>query len=251
MKAIIIAAGKGCRMNSHTRDVPKCLLDFNGKTILKMQIDAFNSCGIEHIVVIKGYKKDKINYQGIKYYVNDDYERNNILNSLFYAEEEICDDALISYSDIVFEKSVVQRLLESKADISIAVDIKWREYYKNRKGHTIEEAENVIFDSSQKVLEIGKDISKKNEAQGEFIGMMKLTKKGAEIFKERFHRAKEQFSGRPFIRADRFECAYLTDMLQHLVNSGVEISCVTIKRGWYEIDTSEDYERVRRIFSIT
>ena len=96
MKAIIIAAGKGARLKRYTEELPKCMLKFGGKTLLKRQIEALNANGITNISLIKGYKKEKINYPGIKYYVNDRFEHNNILNSLFYAEQEMDQEVIIS-----------------------------------------------------------------------------------------------------------------------------------------------------------
>ncbi len=248
MKAIIIAAGAGNRLKPLTDDLPKCMLKFGGKTLLQRQLEAFRAYKIKNIVLIKGFKKEKINYPGIKYYINDNYLNNNIANSLFYAEEEIEGEVIISYSDILFEKQVVKRLLESKKDISIVVDIDWRGYYKGRKDHPIEEAENVIFDAENNVVEIGKILTRKHDVHGEFIGMMKLTSRGSEIFKRHFNRSKKLFWGKPFQRASTFEKAYLTDMIQELVDLGVPIHCVIIERGWKEIDTVEDYKKALKEF---
>jgi len=248
MKAIIIAAGTGNRLQPLTNDLPKCMLKFGGKTLLHRQLEALKTYKIKNIVLIKGFEEEKINYPGIKYYVNENYQNNNILNSLFYAEEEIEGEVIISYSDILFEKHVVERLLESKKDISIVVDIDWRGYYVGRKDHPIEEAENVIFDAENNVVEIGKILTKKHDVHGEFIGMMKLTSRGSEIFKKHYYRSKRLFWGKPFQRAPIFEKAYLTDMIQEMVDLGVPIHCVIIERGWKEIDTVEDYKKALEEF---
>jgi len=249
MKAIIIAAGKGARLKHYTEELPKCMLRFGGKTLLARQLDTLRANGIEDIVVIKGYQKEKINYPNVTYIVNDRYEHNNILNSLFYAEAEMDSDVLISYSDILYEKEVIARLLESRHDISIVVDIEWKTYYENRIDHPIQEAENVIFDSNNKVIEIGKILTQKHDISGEFIGMMKLTPRGVEIFKRHYNRAKQLFWNKKFVRALTFEKAYLTDMIQDMVDMGVNIHCVIIKRGWREIDTVGDYEKTIKEFS--
>jgi len=248
-KALIIAAGLGSRLQPFTEDTPKCMLDFAGKTLLQRQIDAYNASGITNISVIRGYKKDKINYDGLRYYENPDYENNNILNSLFYAEPELDGHIVISYSDILFESHVVQRLLQSDHDISIVVDIDWKGYYEGRKDHPIEEAENVTFDANNNVLEIGKILTDKHDVHGEFIGMIRLTPKGAGIFKKHFHQAKALYDGKPFQRAKEFKKAYLTDMIQEMADLGVPIHCVLIERGWKEIDTVEDYENALNAFN--
>lgn len=247
-RAIVIAAGLGSRMGEYTESRPKCLLEFGDKTLLQRQLEAYRSCGIEDIALVRGYMKEAIDYDGIVYYDNDEYTENNILNSLFYAEEALNGHVIAAYSDILFESQVVSRLLASKHDISIVVDIDWRGYYVDRRDHPIEEAENVVFDADNNVIEIGKILTGKNDVHGEFIGMMKFTPRGAEIFRSHFHRAKELYWDKPFQRAKVFQKAYLTDMIQEMVDLGVPINCVMIERGWKEIDTIEDYEKALRSF---
>ena len=242
-KVLIIAAGLGSRLKTHTEDIPKCMIDFGGKTLLERQIEAYRNCGIDNISVVRGYKKNKINYKNLTYFENSNYTKNNILNSIFYGEKAINGNVIISYSDILFESNVVQRLLDSDHDISVVVDIDWRGYYVDRKDHPIEEAENVIFNSNNEVVKIGKISTEKMEVHGEFIGMMKLSNRGAEIFKQNFHRVKKLYWNRPFQRAKTFQNAYLTDLVQELVDIGIKIHCVIIERGWKEIDTVEDYQK--------
>ena len=242
-KALVIAAGLGSRLKKHTKNLPKCMLDFGGKTLLQRQIDAYKKNSIKDIAVIKGYKKEKINYKGIKYFENTDFKNNNILNSIFYAEDFINGNIIISYSDILFDSTVVKRTLQSNHDISVVVDIDWRGYYVGRKDHPISEAENVIFNSDNKVEKIGKINTGNEEVHGEFIGMIKLSNRGCEIFKEHFHRLKKLYWNKPFQRAVIFQKAYLTDFIQELVDIGIKVHCVIIESGWKEIDTVEDYKK--------
>ena len=242
-KALIIAAGLGSRLKKHTENLPKCMLDFGGKTLLQRQLEAYKNSGVENISLIRGYKKEKIKYKGIKYFENNDYRNNNILNSIFYAEKVINGNIIISYSDILFDSSVVQRTLESNHDISVVVDIDWRGYYVGRKDHPISEAENVIFNSNNEVEKIGKINKGNQEVHGEFIGMIKLSDHGTKIFKENFHRLKKIYWNKPFQRAKTFQKAYLTDFIQELVDIGIKVHCVIIESGWKEIDTVEDYKK--------
>ena len=242
-KALIIAAGLGSRLKKHTENLPKCMLDFGGKTLLQRQLESYKQNGIKDISLVRGYKKEKINYKDIKYFENKDYKNNNILNSIFYAEKVINGNIIISYSDILFDKSVVERTLKSVHDISVVVDIDWRGYYVGRKDHPISEAENVIFNSNNEVEKIGKINTGNQEVHGEFIGMIKLSNRGTEIFKEHFHRLKKIYWNKPFQRAKIFQKAYLTDFIQELVDIGIKVHCVIIESGWKEIDTVEDYKK--------
>ena len=242
-KALIIAAGLGSRLKKHTENLPKCMLDFGGKTLLERQLEVYKKCKITDVSLIRGYKKEKINYKGIKYFENTDFRNNNILNSIFYAEKAINGNIIISYSDILFDPSVVKRTIDSDHDISVVVDIDWRGYYVGRKDHPLSEAENVIFNSNNEVVKIGKINTGQEEVHGEFIGMIKLSNLGTELFKQHFHRLKKIYWNKPFQRAQIFQKAYLTDFIQELVNIGIKVHCVIIESGWKEIDTVEDYKK--------
>lgn len=247
LKAIIIAAGSSNRLRPLTDDKPKCMLDINGKSIMQRQVEALTQCGINDIVVVRGYKKETITYPNIRYYENTDYENNNILRSLFYAEDEMDGEFVFSYSDIIFEKSVLEKLLHSKGDISLVIDIDWLAHYQHRYQHPVAEAELVMVEDN-KVIRIGKNILKPEEAYGEFIGLAKFTKRGAEILRSTYGRITNQHYNRPFQQAASLKKAYLTDMIQELIDRGNVISSVDIKDGWMEIDTLEDWERAGQLF---
>lgn len=248
MKTIIIAAGMGNRLMPITDDKPKCMLQVGGKTIMQRQLEVLRQYGIDNIVVVKGYKREMINYPGVRYYENTDYENNNILRSLFYAESEMDDEFIFSYADIIFEQSILEKLLQSGANISLVVDVDWFSHYKGRLLHPIEEAELVEVENG-KITKIGKKICSANRAHGEFIGLAKFSKRGAAILRSNYQRVVSEYHGRAFQQAASVEKAYLTDMIQELIDMGYAISNVDIKGGWVEIDTSEDLERAESQFA--
>ena len=55
-KAIILSAGQGSRLGHLTDDRPKCLIEFNGRTLLDRQLDALAANGIEEVVVVTGFR---------------------------------------------------------------------------------------------------------------------------------------------------------------------------------------------------
>ena len=59
-KSLIIAAGLGSRLKDKTKDIPKCMLDFGGKTLLQRQLSSYKKCGIDDISLVRGYKKIKL-----------------------------------------------------------------------------------------------------------------------------------------------------------------------------------------------
>ena len=244
ISAIILAAGRGNRLSPITDDKPKCLLEIKGKTILERLLETLREYGINDISIVRGYKREMINFPGIKYYENINYKNNNILQSLFYAESEMNNAFIFSYSDIIYKKSVLKKLFESRSDISLIVDTDWKKQYENRKQHPVSEAELVKVKNDQ-IIKIGKNMTSK-DSHGEFIGLAKFSEKGAEILKKEYHRVLKEIKNRQdqrFQNAICFEKAYLTDMIQELIDRGYSISNIDIQRNWMEIDTNEDLQK--------
>ena len=248
MKAIILAAGQGRRLKHLTRDLPKCLaVVLDGKTLLRTQLDALKACGINDIALVRGHQADKIRVDGLRYYLNEEYASNNILASLFSAEEELDGDVLVSYSDIWYDEALQRKIAASRADLALGVDVHWQAYYEGRREHSVAEAENVVFDSAGRLLKIGK-IGAEMPVDGEFVGMMKLSAPGCELLKRHYHRVRELHEGKSFQRADLFKNAYLTDLLQEMVDRNVSIHCEAVDSTWKEIDTLEDVEKAQAYF---
>jgi choline kinase len=243
-RAVIVAAGLGQRLRPHTDHRPKCMVDVAGKTLLDWQCEALAQVGIDSVTVVRGYRGDAIRRPGLEFADNPDYARNNILGSLLCAEKALAEGCVISYSDILYGRDVVAPLVASEADIAIVVDVAWQAAYVGRDGHPPAEAELVSVRDGR-VVEAGKGLSP-GAAHGEFIGLLKLSARGAAIFCEAYHRARAVHGDDgPFRRAARFERAYLTDMLEELAAAGVAVVPVDIRGGWREIDVPGDLERAR------
>ena len=245
MKAIIVAAGPSSRLRPITNKKPKCLLEIGGQTILERALSTLRESGIGNITVVRGYHSNLINYPNVTYYQNPDFMNNNILRSLFCAEDEMNDDFIFSYSDILYSKEIVEELVHSKADIALIVDIGWTKHYEGRNQHPIIEAELVKVENGM-VVKIGKQEVSPEEAHGEFIGLAKFTKSGAEVMRAAYHRVSEEHHTVPFHRAASLEKAYITDMLQELVDTGSLVKSVDIEGGWMEIDTPQDLAEAPR-----
>lgn len=250
MKAIIIGAGRGIRLMPETKSYPKCMMDGVGKKkVLDWILDSLKAAGVKDVVFIGGYHIEKVIevYPELVFYINSEWAENNILASLFYAEREMNTAFISSYSDIVYTPAVVKKLRSSKADIALVVDRDWRKNYIGRTLHPEFQAEKVrVIDG--KVRFIGKHLSS-NLAYGEFIGLAKFSRKGAKIMKERYNKAVIKYQNKRFYHAKNIKIAYLTDMIQDLINIGVNVEPVDIFGGWMEIDTPQDLARSRKQFA--
>ncbi len=248
MKVIIIAAGSAKRLGSQTEKTPKGLLDINGKSILERQIEVLKNNNIEEIFIITGPHKNKFNFNNVKYIEDLEYEKHDVLLSLMVAKNEFRGDVITTYSDILFDNKILQEIIKSKADIGIVTDLNWEHKYKNRTEHPKSQADNVIIEND-KVVRIKKNISKisNNQKNGEFIGMMKFSKKGSDIFIKEFNKI-EKNKPCPFHDAKTFEKSYLTDMIQELIDQNITVEPITVNGNWCEIDTSQDLENAKKIY---
>src|SRR3989344_8773976 len=151
MKAIILAAGMGTRLGKYTENLPKGMLNFADKPLIERQVETLRSCGITDISIVTGYMPDKINIQNIKYYHNQDYDKTNMVSSLFCAEKELNDDILVCYADILYEKKVIKKILSSKADIGITADDSYWDYWQSRLDNPQEDVESFVIKNNKEV----------------------------------------------------------------------------------------------------
>lgn len=246
MKIIVIAAGSGKRLGESTKDLPKYLVKVNDKTIMDHQLNIFKKINYEKLIIITGPYKEKFTSIEAIYVEDKNYLQHDILGSLMAARDHIKGDVLIVYSDIIFDHSILSKIIESKDDIGIAIDMNWESAYVGRTDHPKTEAENVSLDNG-KILEIKKNISSKKQI-GEFLGIVKLSGTGSKIFVEKFLELEKSHVG-CFHDAPSFKKAYLTDMIQELVDSGIKVSPILVSGKWCEIDTKQDLERAAKLFA--
>jgi choline kinase len=246
MKIIIIAAGSSTRLSKEVLDMPKGLLKINDKSIIDIQLDLFKKNQLSDITIITGPNKEKFKFKNVNYVVDDDFQNHDVLGSLMTSKSIINDDTLTLYSDIIFDENILRSMLDFKGDIGIAVDLDWEKNYVNRIQHPKSEADSVLMENN-KILKIRKNIkeSKSTQNLGEFIGLMKLSKKGAKIFVEKFNHLMESHKGK-FHDASSLKKAYLTDMIQELVDSGILVEPIIINGKWCEIDTPQDLQLARK-----
>lgn len=215
------------------------------------QIRAFRAHGIEEIVVIRGYKADVLEARkaelgpGVRFVENAEYQRNNILQSLFKAEHELDGPVLTTYADIVFGEDVVAKLMAAPDEDGLIVDRDFARIYEGRDQHPLSEAEVCAVDAGGFITAVGKRSLPASEAAGEFIGLARLSAAGVAAMTREWARLGAEYAGRedaPFGR-NTWRGAYLTDMFEHLMRQGVSYRAVSIHGRWREIDTVQDLER--------
>lgn len=231
MKAIILAAGRGSRMGKLTEDMPKCLVQLDGKPLLKWQMDALNGAGITEIGIVKGYMSYMLNEPGIKYFENHRWSETNMVVSLCYAEEWLkSDTCIISYSDIVYTDRAVSKLINAKGDIVITYDRNWLELWQRRFENPLSDAETFLVNDKGCLIEIGSKAKSLDEIEGQYMGLLKLTPEG-------WKQIKDFLSS---LNSKECDCIDITSLLSKLTKSGVVINTIRIDDSWFEVDNEND-----------
>lgn len=263
MKGLIVAAGRGTRLGNLTRNTPKPLLSVAGLTILQRMINSMTDCGVSEIGLVRGYLAEKFNLPSLKYFENPNFEKNNVLHSLMCAKDFLIKSAnegeplIVTYSDIVVDKSWIKYATRMKKDIALLCDSNWEHGYIGRDKHPKTEAELVVFDEKNNLQKIGKiysmlidEIELGTINVAEFIGMSYLSPNGILKLLSTFDGLTKLL--RPtdaFGKSVEFQTAYLSDLFQFMVNAGDQISVTTATSPWFEIDTAQDLRRADDYFS--
>lgn len=250
--AVILCAGQSQGLLPLTEELPKPMLDIKGKTILERQIDVLNACGIKDVAVVRGYKKDAIKIPNARFYDNDEFATTNEAFSLFRAAKELKGPFLFLYGDILFERSHLEKLLKSPADVSIVVDRAYGETGRPESNRgtpdlvVLKDAQESGYrflgaEAPHQVAKVGRTIEP-SAANGEFVGMAMFTAKGARTLTDCYQQLSETQKGN-FHEADSLRHASFTDLVQELIDRGSEVRAIDVYKGWLEIDTFEDYRR--------
>lgn len=242
MRAVVIGAGRGMRLAQHTDSIPKTMVEVMGRPMLEWILEALSraNVGATDVVFIGGYAQEVVEraHPEFTFVTNDDWANNNILLSLLYARKYLEDGFISTYGDIVYSGDVVQKLYESPHDITLGCDTRWRRRYVKRSQHPETDAEKLRAHGSR-VIEVSRRIDSE-AATGEFIGVMKLSARGAATLLSHFDEASLRYKGGPFREGRTWEKAYLIDLLQHMLERGVEMHRVDTEGAYMEIDTVED-----------
>jgi len=238
MKAIILAAGEGTRLRPYTLDRPKCLVEVDGISLLDRQLAVLTAESINPIILIGGYRVEMLERPDVETRINPRYAETNMVWTLFCAEHDLEGDLLLCYGDIVYSREILQAILKSKADIAVAIDLDWESYWRARNENPLDDAETLKLASDGRILEIGQKPKSLAEIEGQYMGLMKFSTNGIQMLKKVFHDAKSAGS----LRGKPVENAYMTDLLQEMIDLNYRLEAVPVHGGWVEVDTVDDLE---------
>lgn len=232
MNLVILAAGRGRRLRSKTSTLPKPLVKYLGKSILDYQISVIKKINLIKPILVLGYKHSLFKKYNFPKIINTKFKSTNMVYSLFRAKKFMNNDLVISYSDIIYSKSLLRKLINKRGDIVVAIDKNFKDYWIKRFKNPLNDVESCLI-KNNRILEIGGKVNSFKNIKGQYIGLIKLSKEGIKIFKKVYsslHKSDQK----------KLEKMYMTDFLQVLINKGYKLTPLNFKSPWIEFDNQND-----------
>ena len=232
MKAIILAAGRGSRMKELTDERPKCLVELHGKALLDWQLEALRASGITEIAIVTGYKRELLANRGLVEFHNSRWAKTNMVTSLSCAQDWLqTDPCIVSYSDIFYNLTAVQSLMNCSASLAVTYDPNWLVLWTQRFGDPLLDAESFRLTSEHTLAEIGNKPTSVDDVQGQYMGLLRFMPEGwSEVLRIRKSLTSEQ--------CDKLD---MTGTLQKVIDARrVAITAVPYTGKWGEVDAAAD-----------
>ena len=236
MKAIILSAGQGSRLGHLVDDRPKCLIDFNGRSLLDRQLDTLEANGVGEAVVVTGFHDELIEQAiarrtggpSVRTVFNPFYKVADNTGSLFMAREELSGDCLVWNGDTLVSRSLMQRVVQNdQPGICVTID---------RKGEYDEDDMKVVEDGGR-LMAIGKRLPLET-VNAESIGLLAFRAGGAEQFREAIERA---------IRTPEGTTIWYLRVINQIAQDA-DVRTFDIEgEEWGEVDFPPDVERAQEL----
>lgn len=238
-KAIILSAGQGSRLGHLTDDRPKCLIEFNGRSLLDRQLDTLAANGVEEAVVVTGFRDDQIEAAlqrrgdlgpRVRTIYNPFYKVADNLGSLFVAKSEIEGDVLVWNGDTLVSEDLMARVVGNSDQDGICVTI-------DRKPSYDEDDMKVVVDDAGRLHAIGKRLDLK-DVNAESIGLLAFRGAGAQTFRHAIERA---------IRSTEGTTIWYLRVIHQIAQQAPVWTLDINGEEWGEVDFPEDVENAQAL----
>ncbi len=238
--AVIIAASRGAALGALTENQPKCMIDVRGQPLLRRLVGTYKESGIQDVVVVRGYKKERINLASITTVDNDFFANTGEAASLACAVDHISGECIVSYGDILFRQHYLDQVMAADNDITLIVDALWKDRRSDAAGWVRDAVScssafsgDFLDDAPITLTRIGNDIDDA-DIDGEWIGVARLSPKGSDLVRAEIL-AMSQDGTLPQ--------ASLLELFQRLLDKGAKVGVVYVPGQWLDVDDAADFTK--------
>ena len=239
MKALILAAGDGGRLENLTNDKPKPLIQLLGLSLIERAILTAKQAGIREFVIVVGYLADKIkanlkngNRLGVKisYVENEEWQRENGV-SVLKARDLFAENFVLLMSDHVFDVRILKELVNYNAGSSVVLAID--------RGEPLP-GDTKVLEKDGKIFSIGKGIKESNCRD---TGIFLCSPKIFSYLEEEVKEGRTELT-HGIVKAAKNKDAEVYDITQ--INPYIPSMRKEIKAFWMDIDTKEDLIKAKK-----
>ena len=234
-RAVILSAGQGSRLLPLTEDLPKCLLDLEGRSMLEWQLRGLAEVGVAEAVVITGFRSEKVEAAveriaprglRVRTLFNPFYKVADNLASCWMARGELRGNCLLINGDTLFEPAIARRLIEAPAvPITLTIDRKPR----------YDDDDMKVITEGERLRAVGKKLT--DGVNGESIGFSRFQGEGAALFVAELERT---------MRTKEGTGLWYLSAMNRLAGSGADVRVVSIEGlDWCELDFAADLAPAR------
>jgi len=236
MKAIILSAGQGSRLGHLVDDRPKCLIDFNGRTLLDRQLDTLEANGVHEAVVVTGFHDELVQQAiarrsggpSVRTVFNPFYKVADNTGSLYMAREELSGDCLVWNGDTLVSTTLMAKVVgNDRSGICVTIDRK----------QAYDDDDMKVVEEGGRLRAIGKrlDLASVN---AESIGLLAFRAGGAEQFREAIETA---------MRTPEGTTIWYLRVINHIAQSGDVWTLDINGEEWGEVDFPPDVDNAREL----
>jgi phosphoenolpyruvate phosphomutase len=227
------------------KNYPVSLIKIRDKSILEMNIDTAKMNNIDKFKIIVGYKSELFNnykkIKNLKVIKNLNYSKTSQIDSIIMGLDPNL-NSIIIFSDIIYEKEILQRLISRDDDISLVIDVinqnssdfcdmTITQKKPIRDGRILTQHRANIIEKIQK----GLDLKKSNY---EFVGISYFSKKGTKTLINEYQKLKKTSKNLDF-----------NTLINHLIKKNIKVNAIEINGGWMEIRSKKQFEQAEEIFN--
>lgn len=236
MKAIVLAAGMGKRLQEASGGLPKSMIRIGERSIIHNQIQSCLEVGIEEFIFVLGFKQEQLKAhileilepEQVKFVENPIYSTTNTLYSLYLTIQHWDQDFVYFNADVLFKQDLLQKISGSSKHSQLLVETK-------KCGA---EEVKVILDEANYIIEIGKKLDV-SLCAGEFIGVGKFLQEVFPSFIKHLKKGVEAGQENNFFE---YAVNFVAQECRLEAVPTDDVPCI-------EIDFPEDLEKAIQLFS--
>ena len=217
-------------------DRPKCLIDFNGRTLLDRQLDTLEANGVHETVVVTGFHDEMVQQAiarrsggpKVRTVFNPFYKVADNTGSLYMAREDLSGDCLVWNGDTLVSKALMAKVVgNARNGICVTID---------RKAEGYDDDDMKVVEDGGRLNAIGKRISQGVNAES--IGLLAFRAGGAEQFREAIEAA---------MRTPEGTTIWYLRVINRIAQSGDVWTLDISGEEWGEVDFPPDVDNARAL----